>query len=102
LPDVILTAPVNVNPPFASEVGPTYLVMNWTIPTLLNGVLAGFTLTEVSMQTVYSGSLMSYNVTNLKVCVSYFRCEQRFELFSLVIGRSTEVNAVFNGKFSMY
>jgi hypothetical protein len=64
-----LAAPVNADPPYAITVGATYLVLGWKIPTLINGVLTGFILTGASLGTIYSGALMSYNVTNLVVCV---------------------------------
>jgi hypothetical protein len=65
--DQTFAEPLNVDPPYAISIGATYLEIGWSIPTLINGVLTGFQLTEAILGIVYSGGLMSYNVSNLTV-----------------------------------
>ena len=62
-----LIAPWYVQPPEAEEKGPSHILVAWQPPSHVNGELAGFSLRKAGV-TVYSGILLSYNVTNLTVC----------------------------------
>jgi len=62
--------PDGVSAPTLVVSGPTYLVLQWQLPTSPNGVFTGFTLIQSPGVKLYSGALTSFNVTNLTVsCV---------------------------------
>ena len=64
------TVPAGVDAPTARDIGSTYMMLEWTLPSSPNGVFTGFTLYQSSTVTLYSGALTSFNVTNLAVCTS--------------------------------
>ena len=62
------SGPGEVEPPTLLDVGPTYMTLTWKMPTFVNGIFTGFTLTLKSREmTLYSGASTTFNVTNLTV-----------------------------------
>jgi len=59
--------PAGVSGPRAVNVGPTYIGLQWSLPTLLNGQFTGFALYQSPTTRLYSGALTTFNVTNLTV-----------------------------------
>ena len=64
---VCVTVPEGVEAPKLVDSGPTYLVLEWQLPMLVNGLFTGFNLLQSPGINVYSGALTSFNVTNLNV-----------------------------------
>jgi len=70
----ICPVPAGVSAPAARDIGTTYLVLDWTLPTSPNGVFTGFSLRRTPRTILYSGALTSFNVTNLTVRRPLSRC----------------------------
>jgi len=67
---ICITVPEGVSVPSAVAVGPTFLVLQWQLPTSPNGVFTGFKLLQSSSVVIYSGALTEFNVTNLTVRIA--------------------------------
>jgi len=66
--------PGGVGPPTPVDIGTTYILLEWTLPTSPNGLFTGFTLVQSPQLKLYEGALTSFNITNLNVRSTTLLC----------------------------
>ena len=65
----VLAAPETVEPPVVEDAGGDYIVVSWSVPSQMNGILKGYAL-YVEDKELYSGGQTTFNVTGLHVSVT--------------------------------